>query len=259
MSKKKASIIGMVSLRLAEDVSTIGVKMADLNSSDKTDPMQCSQSVRRNVAKRSEPNLKRLEEVVQKLDKVPVEVSLFIHLLESTKQQQHELYKAREAGSFPRNDFIGRGKDKELIMQWLRKPSNEHPGTDLYRNISLLAIVGNGGKGKTNLLQHVYEDEMTEEFNPKLWICVSKNFDVKSHSSQHVPKGASLEAEWNAKFAEYEKKYAAELKSIISEELPAGLEKPLPTYTSESNTDVTRNLFQQCLNALASVIPYFLG
>lgn len=51
------------------------------------------------------------------------------------------------------------------------------------------------------------------------------------HWSRHTPEGASLEAEWNSKFAEYEKKYpaeAAELKSIITGELPAGWEKALP-------------------------------
>lgn len=86
--------------------------------------------------------------------------------------------------------------------------------------------------------------------------------DVKSHWSRHVPEGASLEAEWNAKFAEYEKKYAeeaAELKSITTGELPAGWEKALPTYTPESPADATRNLSQQCLNALATVLPGFLG
>lgn len=52
-----------------------------------------------------------------------------------------------------------------------------------------------------------------------------------SHWSRHIPEGSALEAEWNAKFAAYEKKYkdeAAELKSIISGELPAGWEKALP-------------------------------
>lgn len=51
------------------------------------------------------------------------------------------------------------------------------------------------------------------------------------HWSRHVADGAALEAEWNAKFAEYEKKYkeeAAELKSIVTGELPAGWEKALP-------------------------------
>lgn len=52
-----------------------------------------------------------------------------------------------------------------------------------------------------------------------------------SHWSRHVPEGAALEAGWNTKFAEYEKKYpeeAAELKSITTGELPAGWEKALP-------------------------------
>ncbi|RZS03633.1 hypothetical protein BHM03_00033844 [Ensete ventricosum] len=85
---------------------------------------------------------------------------------------------------------------------------------------------------------------------------------LRDHWSRHVPEGAALEAEWNAKFAEYEEKYkedAAELKTIISGELPAGWEKALPTYTPESPADATRNLSQQNLNALAKVLPGLLG
>lgn len=51
------------------------------------------------------------------------------------------------------------------------------------------------------------------------------------HWSRHVPEGAALEAEWNAQFAQYERKYkeeAAVLKSLINGELPAGWEKALP-------------------------------
>ncbi|KAK6789951.1 hypothetical protein RDI58_013751 [Solanum bulbocastanum] len=83
-----------------------------------------------------------------------------------------------------------------------------------------------------------------------------------SHWSRHVPEGAALEAGWNTKFAEYQKKYpeeAADLKSIITGELPADWEKALPTYTPESPADATRNLSQQNLNALAKVLPGFLG
>ncbi|KAH0463196.1 hypothetical protein IEQ34_007778 [Dendrobium chrysotoxum] len=129
-----------------------------------------------------DPNLKRLEEVVQKLDKVSAGVSTFLHLLDSAKheqqEQQRELSEARETGSLPANDLIGRDKAEEFVMQWLRKPSNE-PQTTRYRDISLLSIVGHGGMGKTTLLQHVYDDEMTKEFDLKMWVCVSNNFDVK--------------------------------------------------------------------------------
>ncbi|KAI4302793.1 hypothetical protein MLD38_038498 [Melastoma candidum] len=86
--------------------------------------------------------------------------------------------------------------------------------------------------------------------------------DVKKHWSRHAANGASLEAEWSAKFAEYEKKYkdeAAEFKAIMSGGFPAGWEKALPTYTPESPADATRNLSQQCLNALAKVLPGLLG
>ncbi|KVH91201.1 Transketolase binding site-containing protein [Cynara cardunculus var. scolymus] len=86
--------------------------------------------------------------------------------------------------------------------------------------------------------------------------------DVKKHWSRHTPEGAALEAEWNAKFAAYEKKYAedaAELKSIADGVLPAGWEKALPTYTPEIPADATRNLSQACLNALAPVLPGLIG
>ncbi|KAI0503609.1 hypothetical protein KFK09_014543 [Dendrobium nobile] len=130
-----------------------------------------------------DPNLKRLEEAVQKLYGVSTGVASFLYLVNDAKKehqkQQLELHGARETGALPKNDLIGRGKDKELVMEWLRNPSNEQRGTDLYRNISLLSIVGHGGMGKTTLLQHVYNDEITKEFGRKMWVCVSNNFDVK--------------------------------------------------------------------------------
>ncbi|KAI0514115.1 hypothetical protein KFK09_010149 [Dendrobium nobile] len=130
-----------------------------------------------------DPNLKRLEDAVQKLDKVSADVTTFLNLLNSAKQEHKEqevdFYKTRETGSLPKNNLIGRSKEKELVMEWLRNPSNDYQTTDLYRNISLLCIVGHGGMGKTTLLQHVYKDEITKEFDRQMWVCVSNNFDVK--------------------------------------------------------------------------------
>ncbi|ONK56253.1 uncharacterized protein A4U43_C10F5690 [Asparagus officinalis] len=65
--------------------------------------------------------------------------------------------------------------------------------------------------------------------------------EVKSHWSHHIPEGAALETQWNAKFAEYEKKYeeeAAELKRIISEELPAGWEKVFRALTRSKKSSL---------------------
>ncbi|KAI0514164.1 hypothetical protein KFK09_010198 [Dendrobium nobile] len=130
-----------------------------------------------------DPNLKRLDEAVQKLYRVSTNVASFLYLVKGAKQehqeQQLELYRARETGALPKNDLIGRLKEKKLVMDWLRNPSNEHQGTDLYRNISLLSIVGHGGMGKTTLSQHVYKDEITKDFDLKMWVCVSNNFDLK--------------------------------------------------------------------------------
>ncbi|KAI0502328.1 hypothetical protein KFK09_017276 [Dendrobium nobile] len=131
-----------------------------------------------------DPHLKRLEDAVQKLDNVSADVTTFLHLLDSAKQEQEEqevdFYKTRETGYLPTNFLIGHHEEKECVMQWLRMPSNEPRTTDLYGKVSLLSIVGYGGVGKTTLLQHVYnDDEITKEFVLKMWVCVSNNFDVK--------------------------------------------------------------------------------
>ncbi|KAL0922784.1 hypothetical protein M5K25_006801 [Dendrobium thyrsiflorum] len=53
-----------------------------------------------------DPTLKRLEEAVQKLDKASANVTTFLHLLDSAKQEQKErevdFYKIREIGSLPK-------------------------------------------------------------------------------------------------------------------------------------------------------------
>ncbi|KAI0529656.1 hypothetical protein KFK09_002210 [Dendrobium nobile] len=143
--------------------------------------MMKSMKTKLNKIGKRDPNLKRLEKAVQKLDKVSADVTPFFLLLESAKQEQKEqevdFYKTRQTGSLPTtNVLFGRGEAKEYVTQWLKKLSNEHQD----RNISLLSIVGHGGMGKTTLLQHVYKDEITEEFDLKMWVCVSNNFDMKT-------------------------------------------------------------------------------
>ncbi|RHN38951.1 putative P-loop containing nucleoside triphosphate hydrolase, leucine-rich repeat domain, L [Medicago truncatula] len=81
----------------------------------------------------------------------------------------------REKSSFVlESDIIGRDDDKNDIVSMLRQ-SHEN------QRVSVVAIVGIGGLGKTALSQLVYNDgEVTNYFEKCMWVCVSDNFDVKT-------------------------------------------------------------------------------
>jgi leucine-rich repeat protein SHOC2 len=81
----------------------------------------------------------------------------------------------RETGSYvSESDIIGREDDKKKIISLLRH-SHE------IQNVSVVAIVGIGGLGKTTLAQLIYNDvEVQSLFEKSMWVCVSENFDVKT-------------------------------------------------------------------------------
>ncbi|KAI9115401.1 hypothetical protein K1719_013720 [Acacia pycnantha] len=66
----------------------------------------------------------------------------------------------------------GRDDDKSTIIEWLL--------SEKYNSqLSVISIVGMGGLGKTTLAQLVYNDRrVMDEFNLKVWVCVSDEFDV---------------------------------------------------------------------------------
>ncbi len=84
--------------------------------------------------------------------------------------------------------------------------------------------------------------------------------DALARFRQAIDKGATAEAEWNQRFAAYEKAYpteAAEYKRIMAGELPEGWEKALEPVAEKETS--TRLLSEACLNALSPVLPEFLG
>eukprot|EP00894_Picocystis_sp_ML_P003705 jgi/Pico_ML_1/54222/g4627.t2 len=84
----------------------------------------------------------------------------------------------------------------------------------------------------------------------------------KAMRDYKIASGAEVEAEWNAKLEAYSQKYpaeAAEFKQLISQELPAGWEDALPTFTPEDKGLATRLHSQTMLNTLAPVLPGLLG
>ncbi|KAI9078961.1 hypothetical protein K1719_039110 [Acacia pycnantha] len=92
--------------------------------------------------------------------------------LDRTVVVEMNLSNGRETSSKPEENIIGRVEsEKEVIHLLLNTNDNE--------NVSLVAIVGIGGLGKTVLAQLVYHNaQVNNFFDEKIWVCVSDKFDV---------------------------------------------------------------------------------
>ncbi|KAI9078949.1 hypothetical protein K1719_039098 [Acacia pycnantha] len=87
-------------------------------------------------------------------------------------EMKHEKRNGRETSSKPEENIIGREKSEEEIIDLLLNTNNNE-------NVSLVAIVGIDGLGKTALAQRVYNNaQVNNFFNKKMWVCVSEEFDV---------------------------------------------------------------------------------
>nr|CAN74365.1 hypothetical protein VITISV_002581 [Vitis vinifera] len=114
----------------------------------------------------------RIKDIRGRLDDIANDISKFNFIPRATTSMRVG-NTGRETHSFVlMSEIIGRDEDKETIIEKLLQSNNE--------NLSVVAIVGIGGLGKTTLAQLVYNDEKVENhFKPRLWVCVSDNFDVK--------------------------------------------------------------------------------
>jgi len=76
-------------------------------------------------------------------------------------------------------------------------------------------------------------------------------------------KGTKTQGEWNELWAEYQKKepeLAAQFqRSVLDKKLPDGWVEALPKLTAEDKGKATRLHSQDCLNALANVMPELIG
>ncbi|XP_027165999.1 putative disease resistance protein RGA3 [Coffea eugenioides] len=78
---------------------------------------------------------------------------------------------SRETDSVARQNVVGRATDASNIVGTLLSSSA--------KVVSVIPITGLGGLGKTTLAQLVYNDpEINRQFDKKIWVCVSRNFEV---------------------------------------------------------------------------------
>ncbi|XP_074559679.1 putative disease resistance protein RGA4 [Curcuma longa] len=83
----------------------------------------------------------------------------------------------RETGSLVVESYVlGREKEKDMLVEWLL---SENDTTE--NGVSVIAVIGMGGLGKTTLAQLVYNDPRVKNyFDLRGWVCVSENFHVVS-------------------------------------------------------------------------------
>ncbi|KAM3683776.1 hypothetical protein ACJW31_12G174200 [Castanea mollissima] len=114
----------------------------------------------------------KVKEIRARLDEVAADRAKF-HL--SPRSDDRHVVRGREMShSFVQaSDVIGRGQDKDKIVEYLMDPSDG-------QSISVVPVVGIGGLGKTALAKLVFNDErVIEHFELKCWVCVSDEFALK--------------------------------------------------------------------------------
>ncbi|XP_034704941.1 putative disease resistance protein RGA4 [Vitis riparia] len=114
-----------------------------------------------------------IKDIRGRLDDIANDISKFNFIPRATTSMRVG-NTGRETHSFVlMSEIKGRDEDKEKIIEILLQSNNEE-------NLSVVAIVGIGGLGKTTLAQLVYNDEkVVNHFDLRLWVCVSDDFDVK--------------------------------------------------------------------------------
>ncbi|KAA3476403.1 disease resistance protein RGA2-like [Gossypium australe] len=117
---------------------------------------------------------RKFKNVREKLDAIAGEKSKF-HLREGVGEAEIERNEDRQTSSLvTESEVLGRADEKEKIVSMLLSNVSYHD------DLSVYAICGMGGLGKTTIAQLVYNDEnVAKVFDLRGWVCVSDDFDIK--------------------------------------------------------------------------------
>ncbi|CAL5422953.1 unnamed protein product [Camellia sinensis] len=115
-----------------------------------------------------------IKDMRDRLDAIAEEKNMF-HLREDGIETEKVFGMERQQSSSIVNEMkiYGRNEEKEMIIEILL---NNSGGDD----VSVCAMCGIGGIGKTTLAQLIYNDgRVDSHFDMRIWVCVSVDFDVE--------------------------------------------------------------------------------
>jgi transketolase len=141
--------------------------------------------------------------------------------------------------------------------------------TDKPTLIKVKTIIGYGSPNKSNshAIHGAPVGKEEREATAKALGWTHGEFEVPKAAydtfQSHAAKGAKKEEEWNTMWADYQKKFPEEAKNFkriaLDKTLPEGWKDALPVTTMETKEKATRLWSEDCINALAAIMPEFIG
>ncbi|KAI4353300.1 hypothetical protein L6164_002259 [Bauhinia variegata] len=118
---------------------------------------------------------KKMKDIRETVDEIAQERIKF-HFSEVIIEKSAQVMEWRETTSIiAQSQVYGRDVDKKKIIDFLIGDAFN------LKDLSIYPIVGIGGLGKTTLAQLVFnDDKISDHFELKIWVCVSKDFSLKA-------------------------------------------------------------------------------
>ncbi|MQM00748.1 hypothetical protein Taro_033489 [Colocasia esculenta] len=149
------------------------------------------------AASTSRATAHRIKDIKKKFDDISrLKDSLGLRVLNENSCSPIGTPRKLETSSLLPNEanIIGRDDEKQKLEELLLEPIKVTEAKSSESNVHVIAVVGMGGIGKTTLVKHAYNNPAVGEyFQPRMWVCVSNDFDVKRITREIMDAASSSE------------------------------------------------------------------